>query len=84
MQKGVGQRKTSEHVPCGFLIVAVRSDGKKMGPFLYRREGCVEKFVETLKEVEQVIREDLENKCADGNGKRRLHKVQERRDVSHM
>ena len=33
-----------------------------MGPFSYRGEDCVEKFLEKLKEIEQAIREDLENK----------------------
>ena len=33
-----------------------------MGPFLYRGEDCVEKFLEKLKEIEQAIREDLKNK----------------------
>ena len=52
---------TLEHEPCGFSIEAVRSDGKTMGPFLYRGEDCVEKFLEKLKEIEQAIPEDLEN-----------------------
>ena len=54
---------TSEHEPCGFSIEAVRSDGKIMGMLLYRGEDCVEKFLEKLEEIEQAIREDLENKA---------------------
>ena len=54
---------TSEHEPCGFSIEAVRSDGKTMGPFLYRGEDCVVKFLEKLKEIEQAIRKDLEHKA---------------------
>ena len=35
--KGSWTATTSEHVPCGFSIEAVRSDGKAMGPFLFLR-----------------------------------------------
>ena len=54
--------KTTTHVPCGFSLIAVRSDGHYKGPLLYRGEDCVEVFLRTLQELECVIREELEEK----------------------
>ena len=54
--------KTATHVPCGFSLIAVRSDGHYKGPFLYRGKDCVEVFLKSIKELEQVIWSELEEK----------------------
>ena len=54
--------KAAAHVPCGFSLIAVRSDGHYKGPFLYRGEDCIEVFLKTIQELESVIREELEEK----------------------
>ena len=54
--------KTATHVPCGFSLIAVRSDGHYKGPFLYRGEDCIEVFLKTIQELEREIRSELEEK----------------------
>ena len=40
--------ETSVHKPCGFCMLAVRSDGKTKGPYLYRGEDAVRGFLHYL------------------------------------
>ena len=50
---------------CGFCLRAVRSDGLSTEPVLYRGQGCIQVFLEQLKEVELIIKQSLKkrNKC---------------------
>ena len=54
--------KTATHVPCGFSLIAVRSDGHYKGPFLYQGEDCIEIFLKTIHGLEREIRTELEEK----------------------
>ena len=53
--------KTEVHKPCGFSLVAVRSDGevKDKKAYCYRGEDCVKQFLATLLQKEMEIREEL-------------------------
>ena len=51
--------ETSVHKPCGFCMLAVRSDGKTKGPYLYRGED----FLYYLQLLESEIREELRDKA---------------------
>ena len=53
--------QTSEHVPCSFAYIIVRSDGQVMSEKLYRGEDCMDKFFEQLEGELEEIREDLKN-----------------------
>ena len=54
--------ETSVHKPCGFCMLAVRSDGETKGPYLYRGEDTVRAFLHYLQLLESEIREELLNK----------------------
>ena len=53
--------KTEVHKPCGFSLVAVRSDGevKDKKAYCYRGEDCVKQFLATLLQKEMELREEL-------------------------
>ena len=53
--------QSSEHVPCSFAYIIVRSDGQVMSEKLYRGEDCMDKFFEQLEGELEKIREDLKN-----------------------
>ena len=55
--------ETSVHKPCGFCMLAVRSDGETKGPYLYRGEDTVRAFLYYLQLLESEIREELLNKA---------------------
>ena len=55
--------ETSVHKPCGFCMLAVRSDGETKGPYLYRVDGTVRVFLHCLQLLESEIREELLNKA---------------------
>ena len=48
---------------CGFCMLAVRSDGKTKGPYLYRGEDAVQGFLSLPQVLESEIREELRNKA---------------------
>ena len=54
--------KTEKHEPCGFSYVIARSDGQTYGPFTYRGEDAVYKFLTSLMAHENKMREDMANK----------------------
>ena len=56
--------KTEVHKPCGFSLVAVRSDGevKNKQACCYRGEGCVKQFLAALLQTEAETREELTHK----------------------
>jgi len=54
--------KTEKHEPCGFSYIAVRSDGKLLGPFNYRGRDAVYVFLTWLQNHEREMREDMANK----------------------
>ena len=56
--------KTEVHKPCGFSLVAVRSDSevKDKQARCYRGEDCVKQFLATLLQTEMEIREELTHK----------------------
>ena len=56
--------KTEVHKPCGFSLVAVRSDGevKDKKACCYRGEDCVKQFLASLLQTEMEIREELKQK----------------------
>ena len=61
-----GQSSTSEtsvHNPCGFCMLAVRSDGETKGPYLYRGADVVQGFLNYLQLLEREIREELRAKA---------------------
>ena len=51
--------KTQEHEGCSYGFIAVRSDGKIRGPFLYRGKDAAEMFLRGLQIVEMDIKEEL-------------------------
>ena len=55
--------ETSVHKPCGFCMLAVRSDGETKGPYLYRGEDTVRAFLHYIQLLESEIREELLNKA---------------------
>ena len=55
--------ETSMHKPCGFCMLAVRSDGETKGPYLYRGEDVVRRFLYYLQLLEREIREELKVKA---------------------
>ena len=55
--------ETSVHKPCGFCMLAVRSDGEAKGPYLYRGEDAVRAFLHYLQLLESEIREELRDKA---------------------
>ena len=54
--------KTDKPQSCGFSYVIVRSDGQTFGPYTYRSEDAVFKFLTWLKHHKGKMREDMENK----------------------
>ena len=54
--------KTEKHEPCGFSYLVVRSDGQTFGPYTYRGEDAVFKFLRDLQSDEMKMRKDMENK----------------------
>ena len=54
--------KTEKHEPCGFSYAIVRSDGQSFGPYTYRGEDAVHKFLISLLTHEVKMREDMANK----------------------
>ena len=54
--------KTEKHNPCNFSYVIARSDGQTFGPFTYRGEDAVFKFLAYLLEHKNKMREDMANK----------------------
>ena len=54
--------KTEKHEPCGFSYIIVRSDGQTFGPFTYRGEDAVYKFLVSLLGHEVKMHEDMVNK----------------------
>ena len=54
--------KTEKHDPCGFSYLIARSDGQTYGPFTYRGEDAVYKFLTSLMAHENKMREDMANK----------------------
>ena len=54
--------KTEKHEPCGFSYCVVRSDGQSFGPYTYRGEEVVYKFLTSLLNHEIEMREDMANK----------------------
>ena len=55
--------ETSVHKPCGFCMLAVRSDGETKGPYLYRGADVVQGFLHYLQLLEREIREELRAKA---------------------
>ena len=53
--------QTSEHVPCSFAYVIVRSDGKVVSEQLYRGEDAMDVFFQQLEQELENIREDLKH-----------------------
>ena len=53
---------TEKHEPCGFSYLVVRSDGQTFGPYTYRGEDAVFKFLRYLQSDEMEMRKDMENK----------------------
>ena len=54
--------KTEKNEPCGFSFEIVRSDGQSFGPYTYRGEDAVYKFLTSLLNHEIEMREDMANK----------------------
>ena len=54
--------ETEKHEPCGFSYVIARSDGQTFGPFTYRGEDTVYKFLTSLLKHEEKMHEDMANK----------------------
>ena len=54
--------KTEKHEPCGFSYLIARSDVQTFGPFTYRGEDAVYKFLTSLLKHEEKVREDMANK----------------------
>ena len=54
--------KTEKHEPCCFSYVIARSDGQNFGPYTYRGEDVVYKFVTSLLEYKIKMREDMASK----------------------
>ena len=54
--------KTEKNEPCGFSYAIVRSDGQSFGPYTYRGEDAVYKFLMSLLMHEVKMREDMTNK----------------------
>ena len=54
--------KTEKHEPCGFSYVIVRSDGQSFGPYTYRGEDAVYKFLTSLLVHEEKMHEEMANK----------------------
>ena len=53
--------QTSEHVPCSFAYVIVRSDGQVTSECLYRGEDAMDVFFQQLEQELENIREDLKH-----------------------
>ena len=53
--------QSSEHIPCSFAYVIVRSDGKVISERLYRGEDAMDVFFQQLEQELENIREDLKN-----------------------
>ena len=53
--------QTSEHIPCSFAYVIVRSDGQVTSECLYRGEDAMDVFFQQLEQELENIREDLKN-----------------------
>ena len=53
--------QTSEHIPCSFAYVIVRSDGRVMSEKLYRGEDAMDVLFNCLEQELENIREDLKN-----------------------
>ena len=53
--------QSSEHIPCSFAYVIVRSDGKVISEKLYRGEDCMDVFFQQLEDELEEIRKDLKN-----------------------
>ena len=53
--------QTSEHVPCSFAYVVVRSDGKVVSEQLYRGEDAMDVLFNCLEQELENIREDLKH-----------------------
>ena len=53
--------QTSQHIPCSFSYVVVRSDGKVISERLYRGEDCMDVFFQQLEQELEEIRKDLKN-----------------------
>ena len=53
--------QTSEHVPCSFFYIVVRSDGEVTSKSLYCGEDCMDKFFSELDCEIEKIRNDLKN-----------------------
>ena len=54
-------RQIAKQVPCSFCYVVVRSDGVAKDPVLYRGENAVERFLESLQEELEEIRQVFRN-----------------------
>ena len=54
--------KTEKHEPCGFSYLIARSDWQTYGPFTYRGEDAVYKFLTSLMAHENKMGEDMTNK----------------------
>ena len=53
--------QSSEHIPCSFAYVIVRSDGKVISERLYRGEDAMNVFFDWLEQELENIREDLKH-----------------------
>ena len=53
--------QSSEHVPCSFAHVVVRSDGQVTSECLYRGEDAMDVFFQQLEDELEEIRKDLKN-----------------------
>ena len=53
--------QSSEHVPCSFAYVVVRSDGQVTSECLYRGEDAMDVFFQQLEDELEEIRKDLKN-----------------------
>ena len=53
--------QTSEHIPCSFAYVVVRSDWKVLSKKLYQGEDCMDVFFEMLEGDLELIRADPKN-----------------------
>ena len=63
--------QTSEHVPCSFAYVIIRSDGRVHSE-LYSGEDAMDVFFQQLEEELVDIRKDLKNRKTIGDDERRL------------
>ena len=77
--------KTEVHKPCGFSLVAVRSDGevKDKKACCYRGEDCVKQFLATLLQTEMEIREELKQKKKMTMTKKTGETLTEQRSVTY-